>query len=109
MLINTILYLISGQEARPFDIRTQICPDIEFFWISGVRLSDVHCSLKQFASFLVHPKHPIDHSKWDFVSAATSQNHNLNSAKTQDKNVSDIVKDNFTSLQITVQKHQWPY
>jgi hypothetical protein len=32
--------------ATIFDIRTQICPDIGIFRLSGVRLSDVDCMFK---------------------------------------------------------------
>jgi hypothetical protein len=38
----------------PFDNRTQICPDFEWFWFSIVRFSDVDCGLFLVSNFYRH-------------------------------------------------------
>ena len=44
--VTKIGHLISGQDGWPFDIRPQLCLNIECFQILGVRISDVHCIQK---------------------------------------------------------------
>jgi hypothetical protein len=41
-----------------FDIRMQICPDIDIFWLSGVQLSDVDCTglVPYWDTYSIQPK-----------------------------------------------------